>query len=144
MQVPPLVSNAGMASRIKHYYRSKNDQPPPSIPDDALADGKGMGLDVQQESPFFGDLPDGAQAYVSALENNMLRHPIAKHTPADTDFLVVCKADKYYLRPINSLYCAGQVPLTRLFHASCTPLTRLLQPRTRLHTCSAQGRWQSP
>jgi hypothetical protein len=121
MQVPPLVSNAGMASRIKHYYRSKNDQPPPSIPDDALADGKGMALDVQQESPFFGELPDGAQAYVSALENNMLRHPIAKHTPADTDFLVVCKADKYYLRPINSLYCAGQVSLTRLLHASYTP-----------------------
>jgi hypothetical protein len=118
---PPLISNPGMASRIKHYYRCKPDQPPPTISNDVLADGKPVGLDAQQESPFFDDLPEGPQAYVSALENNMLRHPIAKHTPAETDFLVVCKGDKYYLRPINSLYCAGQ----------CHPFLRVPAPNSK-------------
>jgi len=47
-ETPPLMSNCGMASRIKHYYRSKTDQPPPTIPADALADGKPVGLDPQQ------------------------------------------------------------------------------------------------
>ena len=120
-EAPPLVSNAGMASRIKHYYRSKPDQPPPTIPPDTLGDGKPVALDVQQESPFFDDLPEGQQAYVSALENNMLRHPIAKHTPPETDFIVVCKGDKYYLRPINSMYCAGQ----------CHPFLKVPAPNSK-------------
>jgi len=47
-ETPPLMSNSGMASRIKHYYRSKTDQPPPTIPADVLADGKPVGLDPQQ------------------------------------------------------------------------------------------------
>ena len=61
------------------------------------------------------------QVYVSALENNMLRHPIAKHTPPETDFLVVCKGDKYYLRPINSMYCAGQ----------CHPFVKVPAPNSK-------------
>ena len=85
-ETPPLVSNAGMASRVKHFYRSKPDQPPPTVAGETLADGKLEALDPQQESPFFDDVPEGQ--YVSALENNMLRYPIAKHSPADTDFLV--------------------------------------------------------
>jgi hypothetical protein len=105
-EAPPLMSNAGMAARMTHYYRQKSDQPAPVITADVLTDGKALGLDQQQESPFFDELPEGQP--VSALENNMLRHPIAKHQPAETDFLVVCKNDKFYLRPINSLYVAGQ------------------------------------
>jgi hypothetical protein len=60
-EMPPIVCNAGMASRVKHYYRTKPDQPPPTIPADTLNDGKPVALDLQQESPFFDDLPEGQQ-----------------------------------------------------------------------------------
>ena len=75
-EAPPIVSNAGMASRIKHYYRTKPDQPPPTIPADTLNDGKPVALDLQQESPFFDDLPEGQQVLSS---HRIASHLIASH-----------------------------------------------------------------
>ncbi|KAJ1490713.1 hypothetical protein T484DRAFT_1883814 [Baffinella frigidus] len=107
-ECPPMVSNPGMAARIRHFYRSKHDAPPPTIPQEHLNDGKPVALDPQQDSPFFGELPDGANAFVSALENNMQRSPMVKHQAESSDFLVVKCGDKYYLREIDSMYLAGQ------------------------------------
>ena len=118
-ETPPLVSNAGMASRVKHFYRSKPDQPPPTVAAETLADGKLEALDPQQESPFFDDVPEGQ--YVSALENNMLRYPIAKHSPADTDFLVCGACRGIYRqgeaqRSMSMHVCERRVPHRRDTH----------------------------
>ena len=142
-----------MASKLRHYYRIKSDAPAPNIASDHLADGKAVALDPQQDSPFYAEIPEGSNSYVSAFENNMCRFgsnterfrlassfcsvlrthsfsrgvnrmPVAKHQPESTDFLVIKNGDRYYIREMASVYVAGQ----------SHPFLRVPAPMSKEHT----------
>ncbi|XP_063824981.1 transcription initiation factor TFIID subunit 1 [Ostrinia nubilalis] len=97
---PPLISQVGMCSKIKNYYKrttSKDNGPKP------LKYGETA---YAHTSPFLGILAPGATQPV--VENNMYRAPIYEHTLPQTDFLIIRTRQAYYIREIDALYVAGQ------------------------------------
>ncbi|XP_047505448.1 transcription initiation factor TFIID subunit 1 [Pieris napi] len=97
---PPLISQVGMCSKIKNYYKRtaiKDTGPPPM---------KYGEVAYAHTSPFLGILPPGATQ--SVVENNMYRAPIYNHTLPQTDFLVIRTRQAYYIREVDSLFVAGQ------------------------------------
>ncbi|XP_022830703.1 transcription initiation factor TFIID subunit 1 isoform X5 [Spodoptera litura] len=107
---PPLISQVGMCSKIKNYYKrtaakgakraganSKDEGPKP------LKYGE---VAYAHTSPFLGILPPGATQAV--VENNMYRAPIYEHTLHPTDFLIIRTRQSYYIREVDALFVAGQ------------------------------------
>ncbi|XP_050560992.1 transcription initiation factor TFIID subunit 1 isoform X2 [Spodoptera frugiperda] len=107
---PPLISQVGMCSKIKNYYKrtaakgakraganSKDEGPKP------LKYGE---VAYAHTSPFLGILPPGATQPV--VENNMYRAPIYEHTLHPTDFLIIRTRQSYYIREVDALFVAGQ------------------------------------
>lgn len=101
---PPIISNIGMGSIVVNYYRKrdpKDDFVPqvsalPSLSASApdanppqLDIGEPFLLDPSDESPFkaFGYVNPGQT--VTTLYNNLVRAPLFRHKPSETDFLVV-------------------------------------------------------
>lgn len=83
---PPIISNIGMGSILVNYYR-KTDASDSYVPKAEL--GEPFLLDPSDESPFlrFGQVEPGQM--IPALYTNLVRAPLFKHQPYDTDFLVV-------------------------------------------------------
>ncbi|GAA6024205.1 hypothetical protein JCM10207_006780 [Rhodosporidiobolus poonsookiae] len=106
---PPIISNVGMGSVIVNYYRKKTPEDT-FIPN--LEVGQPLLLEGTDESPFkvFGFVHPGQT--VTALYNNLIRAPLFKHTPPETDFLVVRVTidgdTQYFIRSIPHLYVIGQ------------------------------------
>ncbi|CAH0579290.1 unnamed protein product [Chrysodeixis includens] len=107
---PPLISQVGMCSKIKNYYKrtaakgskrgtgnSKDEGPKP------LKYGE---VAYAHTSPFLGILPPGATQPV--IENNMYRAPIYEHTLQHSDFLIIRTRQSYYIREVDALFVAGQ------------------------------------
>lgn len=97
---PPLLSQVGMCTKIKNYYKrtaTKDNGPKP------LKYGE---IAYAHTSPFLGILPPGATQ--SVVENNMYRAPIYEHTVPQTDFLIIRTKQAYYIREIDALFVAGQ------------------------------------
>ncbi|KAH9633342.1 hypothetical protein HF086_004056 [Spodoptera exigua] len=97
---PPLISQVGMCSKIKNYYKrtaAKDEGPKP------LKYGE---VAYAHTSPFLGILPPGATQPV--VENNMYRAPIYEHTLHPTDFLIIRTRQSYYIREVDALFVAGQ------------------------------------
>lgn len=97
---PPLISQVGMCSKIKNYYKrtaAKDDGPKP------LKYGE---VAYAHTSPFLGILPPGATQPV--IENNMYRTPIYEHTLSQSDFLIIRTRQAYYIREVDALFVAGQ------------------------------------
>ncbi|KAJ2946083.1 hypothetical protein O0L34_g5002 [Tuta absoluta] len=97
---PPLISQVGMCTKIKNYYKrtaAKDEGPKP------LKYGE---IAYAHTSPFLGILPPGATQPV--LENNMYRAPIYEHTIQPTDFLIIRTRQAYYIREVDALFVAGQ------------------------------------
>nr|XP_049699918.1 transcription initiation factor TFIID subunit 1 isoform X5 [Helicoverpa armigera] len=107
---PPLISQVGMCSKIKNYYKrtaakgskrgganSKDEGPKP------LKYGE---VAYAHTSPFLGILPPGATQPV--VENNMYRAPIYEHTLQPSDFLIIRTRQSYYIREVDALFVAGQ------------------------------------
>ncbi|XP_075973606.1 TATA-box binding protein associated factor 1 isoform X2 [Anticarsia gemmatalis] len=97
---PPLISQVGMCTKIKNYYKrtaAKDDGPKP------LKYGE---VAYAHTSPFLGILPPGATQPV--VENNMYRAPIYEHTLPQTDFLIIRTRQSYYVREVDALFVAGQ------------------------------------
>lgn len=80
-EFPPLLSQVGMASKIKIYYKRKpgKDANPPQFEYGELA--------YAHTSPFLGTMKAGQ--CMPALENHMFRAPIYEHSMPHTDFLVI-------------------------------------------------------
>ncbi|XP_023310146.1 transcription initiation factor TFIID subunit 1 isoform X2 [Anoplophora glabripennis] len=97
---PPLMNQVGMCSKIKNYYKRKaaKDSGPPSYRYGETA--------YAHTSPFLGILHPGQS--IQAIENNMYRAPIYEHTIPESDFLIIRTRQQYYIREMDSLYCAGQ------------------------------------
>lgn len=110
-QYPPIVSNFGMGSKLINYYRKRS-------PDDTSRPKAQFGethvLGVEDRSPFwnFGEVYPGE--FVPTLYNNMIRAPIFKHEPRNTDFLLIRSQgagshQKYYLRSMNVNFAVGNI-----------------------------------
>lgn len=97
---PPLVSQVGMCSKIKNYYKrcaGKDNGPKPF---------KYGEVAYAHTSPFLGILTPGQSQQV--IENNMYRAPIYPHNLPQTDFLVIRMRQAYFIREVDSLFAAGQ------------------------------------
>ncbi|KAF3764342.1 hypothetical protein M406DRAFT_91625 [Cryphonectria parasitica EP155] len=109
-EIPTVLSNFGMGSKIVNYFRVNHD--PEDKPTDKLALGETKILLPEDRSPFanFGDVPKGQT--VPTLWNHMYRAPIFKHEPRKTDFIIGRITDdnesKYYMRSIDHIYVVGQ------------------------------------
>lgn len=98
---PPLLSQVGMCTKVKNYY--KRDADKPKAP---TGFRYGETVPVPHPSPFLGILNPGQ--HITVVENNMYRSPIYEHTIPSSDFLVIRTRNNYYIREIDALFTAGQ------------------------------------
>lgn len=109
-EVPTVLSNFGMGSKIVNYYRVNHDAD--EKPAEKQVIGETKILLPEDRSPFakFGDVGKGET--VPTLWNQMYRAPIFKHEPRKTDFIIGRVTDdsgsNYYLRKIDHIYVVGQ------------------------------------
>jgi transcription initiation factor TFIID subunit 1 len=98
---PPLLSNIGMASKVKNYYRrpERQKEAPPHYP-------YGETSYVLSTSYFLGQLKPGQS--LQSLENNMFRAPIYNHKLPTTDFLVIRSGEGLYIRDVSDVFSVGQ------------------------------------
>lgn len=134
-QFPMTLSNYGMGSKMINYYRkaSPEDTSRPKLPV-----GETHVLSVQDKSPFwnFGFVEPGK--IVPTLYNKMIRAPVFKHTPRDTDFLMIRSTggdvagagQKYFLRNIPHVFTVGQT----------YPVTDVPGPHSRKVTTASKNR----
>lgn len=131
-EFPLVLSNFGMGSKIINYYRKKN-------PDDSsrpkLPLGETHVLDVQDRSAFwnFGFVEPGR--VVPTLYNQMIRAPVFRHEPNETDFVLIrssCKTrgQRYFIRPVPYLFVTGQT----------FPVTQIPGPHSRKVTTASKNR----
>lgn len=109
-EIPTVLSNFGMGSKIVNYFRVHHDAE--EKPAEKPSIGETKVLLPEDRSPFanFGDVKKGEM--VPALWNQMYRAPIFRHEPRKTDFIIGRITDedssRYYLRKIDHLYVVGQ------------------------------------
>lgn len=109
-EIPTVLPNFGMGSKIVNYYRVGQDAD--DKPEDKPVLGELKILLPEDRSPFanFGDV--NKSETVPTLWNHMYRAPIFKHQPRKTDFIIGRITDdnesKYYLRTIDHIYVVGQ------------------------------------
>jgi len=128
-EYPLLMMNTGMGTRIFNYYRQRN---PTDNPDLRCDDGDTVRLEPGDESPFqLGDVRPGQS--VSAIDNNMFRAPLGQHNAAPTDFLVIRKGGKTWLRAINKVYTVGQQQ----------PKMEVFAPNSKAHLMYQKNRMQA-
>ncbi|KAI8622708.1 hypothetical protein BC830DRAFT_1162776 [Chytriomyces sp. MP71] len=108
-EYPPILSNFGMATLLRNFYRKENEKDL-TIP--KLPIGIHTPLEKIDESPFnnFGDVKPGE--VIQGIVNNLIRAPIWQHDVPMTDFLFVRHSYngkvKYYLKDIPLLFVVGQ------------------------------------
>lgn len=110
-QVPIVLPNFGMGSKLINYYRKKDEE---DISRPKLSIGETHVLGVQDKSPFwnFGFVEPGN--IVPTLYNKLVRAPVFKHEVANTDFLLIKStgggvSQKYFLKNITHLFAVGQL-----------------------------------
>ncbi|KAF9015586.1 atypical/TAF1 protein kinase [Cyathus striatus] len=132
---PPIISNFGMGSSLVNYYRKKDDK------DEYVPRYSDLGvpfvLEPQDESPFmkFGYVYPGQT--VPALYNNLVRAPLFRHKPYNSDFLVVRSTvkgeTKYFLREIKNLFVVGQTyPVTEVPGPHSRKITNTIKYRLQI------------
>ncbi|KAI0334367.1 atypical/TAF1 protein kinase [Cubamyces sp. BRFM 1775] len=131
---PPIISNFGMGSILVNYYRKKNEKDD-HIPKYDL--GEPIVIEPQDESPFmkFGYVYPGQT--VPALYNNLIRAPLFRHKPYQTDFLVIRTTvkgeSKYYIREIGNLFVVGQTyPVTEVPGPHSRKITNTIKQRLQI------------
>ncbi|KJA25821.1 hypothetical protein HYPSUDRAFT_85120 [Hypholoma sublateritium FD-334 SS-4] len=131
---PPIIPNFGMGSVLVNYYRKKEEKDE-HVPKGDL--GFPFVLEPQDESPFmkFGYVYPGQT--IPALYNNLMRAPLFRHKPYQTDFLVVRSTikgeTKYYLREIKNLFVLGQTyPVTEVPGPHSRKITNTIKYRLQI------------
>ncbi|CAD5115481.1 DgyrCDS4450 [Dimorphilus gyrociliatus] len=99
-EYPPLLSQVGMASKIKNYYKRK---PGKDVKEPVFKFGD---ISYVHQSPFLGQLAPGQ--CLQAVENNMYRSPIYEHEVNVTDFLIIRNRNNYFIREIETIFTSGQ------------------------------------
>ena len=131
-QVPIVVTNFGMGSKLINYYR-KTDETDTSRP--KLPIGETHVLGVQDKSPFwnFGFVEPGN--IIPTLYNKLIRAPVFKQDPQSTDFLLIKSvggnsSQRYFLKNINHLFVVGQL----------LPVVDIPGPHSRKVTTASKNR----
>ncbi|CAO4362636.1 unnamed protein product [Caenorhabditis nigoni] len=96
---PVLLGQPGMASKMKNYFkrRQANDTEP------TFEYGE---IAFSHQIPFLGQLQPGQS--LQSIENSLYRAPIYMHKRPRTDFLLIRSQGQWYIRPLPSLFVAGQ------------------------------------
>jgi hypothetical protein len=103
-QVPPMMSNVGMASRFTTFYKKKrsNDN---FIP--VVEDGEVKLISEGEENPFkLIDFPLGQP--VTTLGNSMFVAPVVMHPVPSSDFLLTRRGTGWIIREASAAYVVGQ------------------------------------
>nr|CAB3266786.1 transcription initiation factor TFIID subunit 1-like [Phallusia mammillata] len=100
-EFPPLLSQVGMALKVKNYHKRKPDK-------DSDSTRYRYGETVySHSSPFLGTLAPGQS--LQAFECNMYRAPIYEHRSKSTDFLIIRTRHNYFIRHVPSIFTVGQL-----------------------------------
>lgn len=141
-EFPPLLSNAGMASNICNFWKTKTKDKEGSAVATPPQTKRGttIVLSPQDKSPFLATLEP--ERLYTALHNKLFMAPIYEHTLADNEFLLVRPKRsaaqaaaaklrqqqggssgketvnaKAYLRKVDTIYVVGQCePQVESFH----------------------------
>ncbi|XP_069947042.1 transcription initiation factor TFIID subunit 1 isoform X2 [Cherax quadricarinatus] len=99
-EYPPLLSQVGMSTRVKNYYkrRAGNDKGPPEFRFGETA--------YAHTSPFLGAMHPGQS--IQTLENNMFRAPLYEHKRITTDFLIIRTRNAFNIRELDGVFTVGQ------------------------------------
>jgi transcription initiation factor TFIID subunit 1 len=113
-QIPIVLSNFGMGSKLINYYRKKDEE---DTTRPKLSIGETHVLGVQDKSPFwnFGFVEPGT--IVPSLYNKLIRAPVFKHEMPSTDFLLIKSTggssnsgvQRYHLKAVSHLFVVGQL-----------------------------------
>uniref|UniRef100_H2YZ45 Transcription initiation factor TFIID subunit 1 histone acetyltransferase domain-containing protein n=1 Tax=Ciona savignyi TaxID=51511 RepID=H2YZ45_CIOSA len=100
-EYPPLMSQVGMAIKVKNYHKRKPDK-------DSDPPRYRYGETVfSHSSPFLGSLAPGQS--LQAFECNMYRAPIYEHRSCVTDFLIIRTRHNYFIRHVPCIFSVGQL-----------------------------------
>nr|XP_018670467.1 transcription initiation factor TFIID subunit 1-like isoform X2 [Ciona intestinalis] len=100
-EYPPLLSQVGMAVKVKNYHKRKPDK-------DSDPPRYRYGETVfSHSSPFLGPLAPGQS--LQAFECNMYRAPIYEHRSCGTDFLIIRSRHNYFIRHVPYIFTIGQL-----------------------------------
>uniref|UniRef100_A0A1I8BD87 Bromo domain-containing protein n=1 Tax=Meloidogyne hapla TaxID=6305 RepID=A0A1I8BD87_MELHA len=100
-QFPPLLSQPGMASKIRNYYKRKPTK------EQETTEYEFGETSFSHTFPFLGKLT-ASDSSLQVLENNMYRSAIFKHKMPLTDFLLVRTRFGFFLRHFPHLFLVGQ------------------------------------
>ncbi|KAF7637197.1 Bromo domain-containing protein [Meloidogyne graminicola] len=100
-QFPPLLSQTGMASKIRNYYKRKPTK------EQETTEYEFGETSFSHTFPFLGKLTS-TDSSIQVLENNMYRATIFKHKIPSTDFLLVRTRFGFFLRQFPNLFLVGQ------------------------------------
>jgi len=100
-ELPPLLSQAGMNTRIRNYYKRKHGK---DLNAPALEYGE---VSFVQHSPFLGQLAHGQT--LQALENNLYRAPTYQHRLLSSDFMLLKTSHGWYVRNVKDIFTVGQL-----------------------------------
>ncbi|XP_066926449.1 transcription initiation factor TFIID subunit 1-like isoform X2 [Clytia hemisphaerica] len=100
-ELPPLVCQAGMNTRIRNYYKRKHgkDSNTPTLEYGEMA--------FIHPSTFLGQLAPGQ--VLQAIENNLFRAPIYGHKTATSDFLMFKTPQGFNVRKVQDIFTVGQL-----------------------------------
>nr|CAD2145822.1 unnamed protein product [Meloidogyne enterolobii] len=105
-QFPPLLSQPGMASKIRNYYKRKPTK------EQETTEYEFGETSFSHTFPFLGKLTTTSTTTtdpsLQVLENNMYRSAIFKHKIPLTDFLLVRTRFGFFLRHFPNLFVVGQ------------------------------------
>lgn len=109
-EIPTVLSNFGMGSKIVNYYRRSNDS-------EGRPEKREFGephiLLPEDRSPFSIFCPINPGETVPTFYTQMYRAPVFQHNPRNTDFLVGRSTtglggSTWYIRNIDHLFVVGQ------------------------------------
>lgn len=108
---PRVLNSFGMGSKLINYYRRVDAKDDEVLPKQDL--GEYRVLLPEDRSPFalFGTVDAGET--VPTLHNEMYRAPVFKHSPRNTDFLIVrnttgAEGSRWFLHKIDHMHVVGQ------------------------------------
>ncbi|EGT31438.1 hypothetical protein CAEBREN_07628 [Caenorhabditis brenneri] len=96
---PVMLSQPGMASKIKNYFkRRQGNDTEPTFDFGEMA--------FSHQIPFLGQLQPGQS--LQSIENSLYRAPIYLHKRQSTDFLLIRSQNQWFIRPLPVIFIAGQ------------------------------------
>lgn len=99
-EFPLMLSQPGMATKVKNYYKRKPDK------DSHHSRFRFGDIVFSQTSPFLGSILPGKS--LQAFENNMFRSPVYEHKMPNTDFLIIRTRQGYFIRHLPHIFTVGQ------------------------------------